>query len=245
VCRVRAVRCCGHATCPLSGNHQLRQRQRAGTGLTLNAGIRYDLQFLDTVRTDRNNFSPRLGFAWILSAGSDDAGPSFSRARALAGGEASGNRGREAVATDAEGRVVSVWLDHRELAGSGHEHASAGKAPVDGAARAQLSKLYFSQLDDAAGGSEAAGRAIAAGVCYCCKTALAAGADGSIFAAWRHVYPGNIRDIAFTVSRVAAAPLRSRFACSTINGSWTDVLKMDRRWRLTAASECTWYGRRW
>jgi len=32
--------------------------------LTLNAGLRYDLQFLETISTDRNNFSPRVGFAW-------------------------------------------------------------------------------------------------------------------------------------------------------------------------------------
>jgi len=154
----------------------------------------------------------RQGGTRILEARSDDAGASFSHARAIAGGDASGNRGWEAVATDADGRVVSVWLDHRELAGSaagqapmhheGHDHAAAGTPPADGAARAQLSKLYFSRLDDASGGQEApGGHAIAAGVCYCCKTALAAGADGSIFAAWRHVYPGNVRDIAFTVSR--------------------------------------------
>ena len=32
--------------------------------LTLNLGIRYDLQFLKTIATDTNNFSPRAGFAW-------------------------------------------------------------------------------------------------------------------------------------------------------------------------------------
>jgi outer membrane receptor protein involved in Fe transport len=32
--------------------------------LTLNAGLRYDLQFLKAVSTDTNNVSPRIGFAW-------------------------------------------------------------------------------------------------------------------------------------------------------------------------------------
>ena len=32
--------------------------------LTIDAGIRYDLQFLETIRTDRNNVAPRAGFAW-------------------------------------------------------------------------------------------------------------------------------------------------------------------------------------
>jgi hypothetical protein len=38
---------------------------RVRPGLTINAGLRYDLQLLpDPVRTDRNNIAPRLGIAW-------------------------------------------------------------------------------------------------------------------------------------------------------------------------------------
>ena len=42
---------------------------------------------------------------------------------------------------------------------------------------------------------------ITKGVCYCCKTALATAPDGALYAAWRHVYPGDLRDIALSVSR--------------------------------------------
>jgi hypothetical protein len=37
---------------------------KAANQLTLNAGLRYDLQFLETINTDTNNVSPRLGLAW-------------------------------------------------------------------------------------------------------------------------------------------------------------------------------------
>jgi hypothetical protein len=38
---------------------------KAHPRLTLNAGLRYDLQFLESISTDRNNASPRAGLAWL------------------------------------------------------------------------------------------------------------------------------------------------------------------------------------
>ena len=38
---------------------------KASPSVTINAGLRYDLQFLQTITTDPNNISPRLGFAWM------------------------------------------------------------------------------------------------------------------------------------------------------------------------------------
>jgi hypothetical protein len=41
---------------------------RVGSSLTMNLGLRYDLQFLEPIGTDTNNVSPRIGFAWAPSA---------------------------------------------------------------------------------------------------------------------------------------------------------------------------------
>jgi hypothetical protein len=40
---------------------------RVGSRLTLNGGLRYELQYLETVQTDANNVSPRVGVTWSAS----------------------------------------------------------------------------------------------------------------------------------------------------------------------------------
>jgi hypothetical protein len=37
---------------------------KVSSRVTLNPGVRYDLQFLETIKTDNNNISPRVGVAW-------------------------------------------------------------------------------------------------------------------------------------------------------------------------------------
>jgi hypothetical protein len=146
----------------------------------------------------------------LLQSRSEDGGRSFSAAAPVPGTDAAGNRGWQAIAVEPGGRIDAVWLDHRELAhdasmaASHHDHKGAGKP--DGVAMAQKSKLFVASLDGAL-----APRALTGGVCYCCKTAIVATGD-AIYAAWRHVYPGNLRDMAFTMSRdggrTFSAPLR-------------------------------------
>jgi len=153
----------------------------------------------------------------LLSARSDDAAKSFAPPMLVPGSEAAGNRGWQSIAIGRDGGVVIVWLDHRELAknGSGsasmqhaeHQHLASGQKPADGVARAQLSKLMFARLD-----RFDSSRQLTGGVCYCCKTAIATDAAGGVYTAWRHVYEGNVRDVAFTKSsdsgRTFAPPTR-------------------------------------
>jgi hypothetical protein len=172
---------------------------------------------------------PRIAVIWtsktaagtaLLTSRSSDGGRTFTVAKLVPGTDAAGNRGWEAIGADPKGVIHAVWLDHRRMAApdasrtaAAHQHgahaeagASAAQKP-DGVAMAQRSDLYFDTLAD-----EAPPKPIAPGVCYCCKTAIAFGRNGEIYLAWRHVYPGNFRDMAFSASTdggsTFAPPLR-------------------------------------
>ncbi|MGE3510689.1 MAG: sialidase family protein [Vicinamibacterales bacterium] len=166
----------------------------------------------------RSAGSSRISVLWtakaaagtvLLTAHSEDEGRTFGPSTPIPGTNSPGNRGWQAIGTAPSGRMHAVWLDHRRLAGGAtHRHGEGHQATShDGVAMAQQSDLYFDTLGD-----PIEPRAITSGVCYCCKTALAYGAAGEIYLAWRHVYPGNLRDIAFSAStdggRTFSAPVR-------------------------------------
>ncbi len=133
--------------------------------------------------------------AAIRTARSRDGGRTFVEEKQLQKAGAIGDRGWQAATLDSRGRLHAIWLDHRAMAaGKGEGDHSPHKGEHDGVAMAQRSALYY-----AADG--AAERELFKGVCYCCKTAMATGPKGEIFAAWRHVFAGNMRDMAFTMSR--------------------------------------------
>ncbi len=136
----------------------------------------------------------------LLLSRSTDGGRTFDEGALLQSAEAAGERGWQSAAVAPDGRVHAVWLDHRGLApppGAPHTHG-AHRSTADGVDMAQKSGLYYAAI---AASERTVERELIKGVCYCCKTALATGADGRVYAAWRHVYPGNIRDIAFLTSR--------------------------------------------
>jgi hypothetical protein len=174
------------------------------------------------VLRNTGNAAPEIDVVWtskndsggtIVTARSADGGKTFGATRAIPGGEGAGNRGWENIAIDRAGHVHAVWLDHGELAKSAsmthmaEHHVEPAGSKKDAVETAQLSKLYTATLDEGA-----SSHAITGGVCYCCKTAIVAGGDNDIYLAWRHVYPGNVRDMAFTEShdggRTFTAPSR-------------------------------------
>jgi hypothetical protein len=149
---------------------------------------------ITVVWSKRNEGPQRSRNDTVRVSRSTDGGRTFSAARSIHDATVSGARGWESMASGPDGAVHAVWLDGRdaerkmaeEKAHSGMAHK--GQPPQD---------VYHAILS-------ADGRRvdtmIASGVCFCCKTAVAVGAGGRVYAAWRHIFPGSMRDIAFARS---------------------------------------------
>ncbi|HUP41155.1 MAG TPA: sialidase family protein [Vicinamibacterales bacterium] len=131
----------------------------------------------------------------VRMARSTDGGRTFSPARFTHDPAASGARGWESLTVGSDGSVHVVSLDGRDAGRKMAEHAKQSGIPHKGQ---PPQDIYHATIAPDGGIAESL---IATGVCFCCKTAVAVNARGVVYAAWRHIFPGSMRDIAFATSR--------------------------------------------
>lgn len=137
----------------------------------------------------------RDGVTRVQLARSTDQGRSFAAAQSISPAGAPGTRGWASLLIDEQQRVHVLWLDTRvAAAASTMPHMSA---PADTGAHAAMSAtrqdVYAAVVALDGTVSE---HLVATNVCFCCKTAIGQTGAG-VWAAWRDVYPGNLRDISF------------------------------------------------
>ena len=129
----------------------------------------------------------RDGRAEIRYASSTNAGKSFSKATTIAGEHEAGIRGWQSVAIGYDGSVHAIWLDGRNAtprpAGTKHQHGKGGESPRQDVIHAAWK-----------GDGPRSENSVATHVCFCCKTAIVTTGD-RVYAAFRNIYPGSLRDI--------------------------------------------------
>jgi Cu/Ag efflux protein CusF len=153
--------------------------------------------------------SRKTGNAAIRLSRSADGGRTFSPAITIHDSSLKGARGWESLTLGQDGLLRAVWLDGRNADRATDEEAhtrhmaevAANHGAMDRASMAHggspRQDVYAAVIDP---GNKIRETPIAANVCFCCKTAVAVATGNRVFAAWRHVFPGSIRDIAMAMS---------------------------------------------
>jgi hypothetical protein len=128
-----------------------------------------------------------------LSA-SRDGGRSFAPPSKVNDDAKPGVHGMHSLAVGEGGRVLLAWLDERNVeapkpseGGPVHMHSESNR------------EVFFASSGDG-GRTFTPNLKVAGEVCPCCKTSLAAGEAGRVYAAWRQVLPGNFRHVAVASS---------------------------------------------
>jgi hypothetical protein len=136
--------------------------------------------------------SKRDGVSGIRAAASTDGGSTFAPARSITPAGLTGARGWESAALGADGAIHAVWLDGRHAAPKDPSKAAAGKHQ-HGAMRQDIYHAMWK------GTGPPVETSVASNVCFCCKTAVAT-RGSEVYVAWRHLFPGGVRDIAIARS---------------------------------------------
>lgn len=127
------------------------------------------------------------------------------------------SNGFSSLAVAPNGDIYAVWLDGRDRHAVGHGASQGGGHD----AAHGSSGVYLAKSTDK-GATFGRNLRVAAGVCPCCRPALAFGANGEVHVAWRTVFEGDIRDIVVATSTDQGAsfapPVRAAVDNWKING---------------------------
>jgi hypothetical protein len=151
--------------------------------------------------TARVESDGRKGTDLYLSV-SHDAGQSFASAVKVNDDKLPGAHGMHSLAVATDGKIYVAWLDERNIRTpmpskhAGGHHMESNR------------ELFVAHSSDG-GKTFSANKKVADNVCPCCKTALAISADGTLYASWRQVLPGNFRHIAVASSTDGGAQFSS------------------------------------
>jgi hypothetical protein len=107
--------------------------------------------------------------------------------------------GMHSLAVAVDGRVYVAWLDERNVVKPMAMAAGQGGA-MQKMEHMENNREVFMAFSNDGGRSFSKNQRIAKEACPCCKTALAAGAQGRVYAGWRQVLPGEFRHIAVAAS---------------------------------------------
>src|SRR5215204_1813809 len=130
----------------------------------------------------------------IYLSSSTDGGQSFASEVKVNDDKALGAHGMHSLAVAKDGRIYAGWLDERNV------HAPTPSTKAEGHHMESNRELYVAYSTDG-GHTFSVNRKVASEACPCCKTALAVSDDGTLYAGWRQVLPGNYRHIAVASSR--------------------------------------------
>jgi hypothetical protein len=100
-----------------------------------------------------------------------------------------GAHGMHSLAVANDGRIYAAWLDERNIAEPKPSKHAGGH-------HMESNRELFVAFSTDSGKTFSPNRKVAENACRCCKTALAVSADGTLYASWRQVLPGNFRHIA-------------------------------------------------
>ena len=124
---------------------------------------------------------------------SNDRGQSFSSEVKINDDKVPGAHGMHSLAVAKDGRIHVSWLDERNV------HVPKPSTKAEGHHMESNRDLFHAYSTDG-GRTFSTNRKVASEACPCCKTALAVSPDGTLYAGWRQVLPGNFRHIAVASS---------------------------------------------